>query len=617
MPLRDFTGSCTGGGGSTAAAPLSTLAARLAERAAAPPRAQPSRTPTHDANGLLHPSLHPPAHPPLPDGNARPHIAPWAAGPLPFLHPPPRHPMPVPEPDPAAETAVFEAAYAAVGVPSPAFRMHPSPAFAPRPTPAVGPMPWMPPPHMMPRFPPPYLPHTAHLFGFLQAGPHGPPQQQRAPPPATAPVEQAPPTVTETARDVGGPSGVERTDSDALIREVVELLGARASLIDTLNSEDRRALDSLTDAQQSWGEEFTSLDSFAPTAPANDTANPNRDADTDALARQFELLSAAPANTANTPYEFTEQNRFATLTAAEALAEGERLRAEGRLAQALLALEAAVQPVRNATPLQHTQELRAWYLLGVTHAELDDDPRAIQALARVASLAPNGSDEPALVAAAALAQAVSHVNELDTPAAAAELRRWLSLRARARGDAEPPAQAGAHADALAATVGALETAASHAPEDADAQLAVGVALHATRAHDGAAAALQRALALRTRDARLWNMLGATLANGGRTQDALRAYRRAVDLSPRHVRAWVNVGTAYANLGAHDRAARYYLRALAMARADAAGPATAVRSDDMRHVWDYLRGAIFSLDRAELLPLADACDLDAFRQHFRF
>eukprot|EP00811_Abedinium_folium_P018939 NODE_27869_length_498_cov_0.711590.p3 GENE.NODE_27869_length_498_cov_0.711590~~NODE_27869_length_498_cov_0.711590.p3 ORF type:complete len:89 (-),score=30.30 NODE_27869_length_498_cov_0.711590:90-356(-) len=58
-------------------------------------------------------------------------------------------------------------------------------------------------------------------------------------------------------------------------------------------------------------------------------------------------------------------------------------------------------------------------------------------------------------------------------------------------------------------------------------------------------------------------LGATLANGNRSGEALKAYNQALDINPGFVRAQYNLGIAYSNLGEHQQAAQYFLRSLEM------------------------------------------------------
>lgn len=52
------------------------------------------------------------------------------------------------------------------------------------------------------------------------------------------------------------------------------------------------------------------------------------------------------------------------------------------------------------------------------------------------------------------------------------------------------------------------------------------------------------------DARLWNRLGATLANGSKSEEAVEAYHMALNLAPGFIRARYNVGITCINLRAY-------------------------------------------------------------------
>lgn len=310
-------------------------------------------------------------------------------------------------------------------------------------------------------------------------------------------------------------------------------------------------------------------------------------------------------------------------TALADLEQGIAMREMGRLSAAIVLFERALHR-ETADQLEKARRAQAWFLLGLSLAESDDDVRAISALEEGVSVFEGGvgeerGDNPYLMDSL-VALAVSYTNELETGKAVGVIREWFELwRGRkcvpggSRDRVEDVFWGGAEAEAVGRLAGEMSAAAELREGDAEIRVVLGVLHNLGREYGKAAHMLRYAVRLRPEDSALWNKLGATLANGGDTDDALRAYRRAVDISPRLVRAWVNVGTAYSNRSEFEKAARYYLKALCMAEEEADGGV----EERMGHVWRYLQSTLVSLNRPDLQPFVDQRDFNALRQHFSF
>ncbi|CAK7563477.1 MAG: Peroxisomal membrane signal receptor PTS1 [Sporothrix epigloea] len=339
------------------------------------------------------------------------------------------------------------------------------------------------------------------------------------------------------------------------------------------------------------------------------------------------------------PYQFEEDNLFKDQS--NPFEEGVRIMKEnGNLSLAALAFEAACQ--------RSPERVEAWVYLGSAQAQNEKETAAIRALEQALKLDP--TNIPCLQALA-----VSYTNEGYDTTAYRTLERWLSAKYP---QVLPPAEL-----SNAAEMGFTDRqqlheritekfiqAAQLSPDgehmDPDVQVGLGVLFYGAEEFDKAVDCFSAALASseqgtsnqRSQVHLLWNRLGATLANSGRSEEAIAAYEKALSLHPNFVRARYNLGVSCINMGCYDEAASHLLAALAMhkeveksgreqARAILGGAAAGVTDEHLDRMTtqnssttlhDTLRRVFGLMDRRDLADRVSMdMDPDTFRGEFDF
>lgn len=272
-----------------------------------------------------------------------------------------------------------------------------------------------------------------------------------------------------------------------------------------------------------------------------------------------------PAAANQASYAFSADNSFCDTE--NPLEVAQRLIAEGRDREAIQALEAEVQ--------RNPESSEGWRQLGELWAQMDQDVEAIQCLRKGHEVDPYNLDS-------LLALGVSCTNELDQVEALKYLRSWIEhhddFADLLSGLAEPTLH---DLEILRQQVTDLFHAASDRnPTDADVFVALGVIENINRNYGAASLALAQACRLRPNDSTCWNKLGATLANSGRSEDALICYHQALSLKPNYPRTWANFAIAHANLGEHLEAARFYISSLTL-------------NPSATHIWTFLHTAMLN------------------------
>lgn len=320
-------------------------------------------------------------------------------------------------------------------------------------------------------------------------------------------------------------------------------------------------------------------------------------------------------------YSYVEENPMADVE--NAFEKGKEFLAKGDIPSAVLCFEvASVRDPKNA---------EVWELLGICQAENEMDPQSIAALKNSLALRPNNMR-------VLMALAVAYTNESLQSQALKSLTTWLHCH---------PKYSHLVPDHLLDSATATETnnltsSLMRGPElreiqhifleavkqnpneiDAEVQEALGVLFNLSSEFDKAVDCFQAALHVRPQNAKIWNRLGASLANGNRSVEAVEAYQRALEIEPGFIRVRYNVGVCCMNLKAYKQAAEHLLTALnlqanssvrsGLSEGASLGGTASQMSDT---IWTTFKMIISLMGRSDLHEHVNDRNLDALNEAFK-
>ncbi|XP_068158159.1 peroxisomal targeting signal 1 receptor [Drosophila tropicalis] len=322
-------------------------------------------------------------------------------------------------------------------------------------------------------------------------------------------------------------------------------------------------------------------------------------------------------------YEFAEENPMSELD--NAFEKGKEYLTKGDIPSAVLCFEVAAK--------KEPERAEIWELLGISQAENEMDPQSIAALKRALELQP---DNRRVI----MALAVCYTNEGLQYNAVKMLSNWLEVHPAYTQLLQSHPDLKSDSVSLASSlIGPkklqdlqqiyLEAVRLRLPEvDPDVQEALGVLYNLSGEFDKAVDCYQAALQVDPQNAKVWNRLGASLANGSRSVEAVEAYQQALQLQPGFIRVRYNVGVCCMNLKAYKEAVEHLLTALTMqAHTNAAselpnvaaggGPSLSGGQNQMSDsIWSTVKMVISLMGRSDLQVHVSDRNLQALNEAFK-
>jgi peroxin-5 len=352
---------------------------------------------------------------------------------------------------------------------------------------------------------------------------------------------------------------------------------------------------------------------------------------------------AAPMQQHSTEYTFEQDNPYAEHDEGVPLSalfeQGMRYYHSGHLQTAILSFEAILQRQNAVTGGRGEEEeensfvSQSWRMLGLCHAENDQELNAIHCLQSALELDPYASDvlpvlatclfneqrsvdaletvrqflqtSPLLASLEEETAALSTAEtEVITSGLAESVKRDLGeVAGTLLGETLVLLHTALHklrqetsmtSTSMASSIPSSSSSSSHqvslSEVRVDCAVLQGVLYNIAMDFDRATSAFREALEMKPSDHSLLNKLAATLANSNRSEDAIPLYEQLLHQRPRYPRGWMNLGISHANLQQYPEAARAYIKALHL-------------SPEARHIWGYLRVVLSCMERFDLVQMS--------------